>query len=83
MEESWAIQQLVELGHGISFIPNLSILRNSPPKTVRIKISHPVCKRTIGIAWNTNHYLSKAALEFREFSIEFFKHKVKEYYYLN
>ena len=28
VEESWTIQQLVELGHGISFIPNLSILRD-------------------------------------------------------
>jgi DNA-binding transcriptional LysR family regulator len=83
VEESWAIQQLVELGHGISFIPNLSILRDSPPNTVRIKIIHPVCTRIIGIAWNKNHYLSKAALEFREFSIEFFKQKVKEYYYLD
>ncbi|WP_338448290.1 LysR substrate-binding domain-containing protein [Niallia oryzisoli] len=79
VEESWTIQPLVELGHGISFIPNLSVLRDSAPNTVRIKISHPDCKRTIGIAWNPNHYLSKAALEFREFSIEFFKHRVNEY----
>ena len=80
VEESWSIQQLVELGHGISFIPNLSILRDSTTKTVRIRISHPECKRIIGIAWNKNHYLSKAALEFREFSIDFFKQKVNDYY---
>jgi len=72
VEESLTIQQLVELGHGISFIPNLSVLRDSALNTVRIKISHPACKRTIGIAWNPNHYLSKAALEFREFSMQFF-----------
>ncbi|MFB7642558.1 LysR family transcriptional regulator substrate-binding protein, partial [Peribacillus butanolivorans] len=77
---SWTIQQLVELGHGISFIPTLSILQDSTPKTVRIKISHPVCKRTIGIAWHKNHYLSKAAIEFRQFSIDFFTHRVKSYY---
>ncbi|MDR7080134.1 DNA-binding transcriptional LysR family regulator [Neobacillus niacini] len=80
LEESWVIQQLVELGYGISFIPNLSILRDSTPKTVRIKINHPVCKRTIGIAWHKSHYLSKAAIEFRQFSIDFFKHSVKNYY---
>ncbi len=79
VEESLTIQQLVELGHGISFIPNLSVLRDSALNTVRIKISHPACKRTIGIAWNPNHYLSKATLEFREFSMEFFKNKVNEY----
>ncbi|MBB6446208.1 LysR family transcriptional regulator [Bacillus benzoevorans] len=84
VEESWAIQQLVELGHGISFIPNLSILRNPTTNTARIKISHPTgCKRVIGISWNKNHYLSKSAINFREFCIDFFKHKVKDYYYLD
>lgn len=80
IEESWTIQQLVELGYGISFIPSLSILRDSTPNTVRIKINHPNCKRTIGIARHKNHYLSKAAMEFHQFSIQFFKHKVKNYY---
>lgn len=80
LEESGAIQQLVELGFGISFLPSLSILKDSSLKTVPIRISKPVCKRTIGIAWNRKHYLSKAAIQFREFSIDFFKKTVKTFY---
>ena len=47
LAESWTIQKLVELGYGIAFIPSLSILQDSAPNTVRIKISNPECKRII------------------------------------
>lgn len=80
LDESWTIQKLVELGYGIAFIPSLSILQDSAPNTVRIKISNPECKRIIGVAWNRNHYLSKAAIEFRQFSIHFFRNIAKSYY---
>ncbi|MFJ7849931.1 LysR family transcriptional regulator [Peribacillus sp. NPDC097206] len=80
LEESWAVQKLVELGNGIAFIPSLSILRDSAPNTHRIKITNPDCKRTIGMAWNKNHYLSQAAIEFREFTMTFFKNIVNSYY---
>ncbi|MCM3568101.1 LysR family transcriptional regulator [Neobacillus mesonae] len=80
LEESSAMQQLVELGFGISFIPSLSLLKGASFKIVPIRISKPVCKRTIGIAWNKNHYLSKAAIQFREYSIDFFKNTAKTLY---
>ncbi|MCO0598616.1 hypothetical protein NGI46_14365 [Peribacillus butanolivorans] len=70
------------MGMGVSFTPQLSLLRQSMPKTVQIPITYPNCKRTIGIAWKKTHYLSQAAIDFREFISGFFKHEVSKYFYL-
>lgn len=80
LEEAGAILRLVEMGMGVSFTPQLSLLRQSLPNTVQIPIIYPVCKRTIGIAWNRNHYLNNAALDFRAFIIHFFKHEITRYF---
>ena len=82
LEEAGAILRLVEMGMGVSFTPQLSLLRQSMPKTVQIPITYPNCKRTIGIAWKKTHYLSQAAIDFREFTSGFFKHEVSKYFYL-
>ncbi|MCY8935478.1 LysR family transcriptional regulator [Peribacillus frigoritolerans] len=80
LEEAGAILRLVEMGIGVSFTPQLSLLRQSLPSTVQLPITNPVCRRTIGIAWNRNHYLSPTALDFRKFTIDFFKHIAITYY---
>lgn len=80
LEESSSIQILVELGFGVAFIPSLSILKDSAPKTTRVKIEDDQCKRMIGIAWNPIQYQSKAAIAFREFTIHFFKDLAQDYY---
>ncbi|MFJ7685510.1 LysR substrate-binding domain-containing protein [Peribacillus butanolivorans] len=66
LEEAGAILRLVEMGMGVSFTPQLSLLRQSMPKTVQIPIT----------------YLSQAAIDFREFTSGFFKHEVSKYFYL-
>jgi DNA-binding transcriptional LysR family regulator len=74
LEEVSAIQILVEMGLGITFTLPLSLGRRaSNPDTVQLKITEPYCHRTFGIAWNRKHYLSQAAIHFREFVIAFFK----------
>jgi DNA-binding transcriptional LysR family regulator len=73
LEEVSAIQTLVEMGLGITFTLPLSLGRRaSNPETVQLKITEPLCQRTFGIAWNRKHYLSQAAIHFRQFAIEFF-----------
>ncbi|GMK48027.1 LysR family transcriptional regulator [Paenibacillus glycanilyticus] len=73
LEEVSSIQTLVEMGLGITFTLPLSLgNRASSPGTVQLKISDPICRRTFGIAWNRKHYLSQAAVRFREFVINFF-----------
>ncbi len=71
---------MVEMGMGVSFTPQLSLLREALPKTVQLKITNPVCKRKIGIAWNEDQYLTRAANEFKEFTIQFFEQATATYY---
>ncbi|WP_160035353.1 LysR family transcriptional regulator [Paenibacillus sp. An7] len=80
LEEAGVILRLVEMGLGVSFTPQLSLLRQSLPNTVQLPITNPVCKRTIGIAWNKTRYLNKAALDFRAFIINFFKYEIARYF---
>lgn len=73
LEEASSVQTLVEMGLGLTFALPLSLgKRASNPDTVQLKITDPVCQRTFGIAWNKKHYLSQAALHFREFAVAFF-----------
>lgn len=73
LEEVSSIQTLVEMGLGITFTLPLSLgNRASSPGTVQLKITDPTCRRTFGIAWNRKHYLSQAAVHFRDFAISFF-----------
>ncbi|WP_053373180.1 LysR family transcriptional regulator [Paenibacillus sp. FJAT-27812] len=73
LEEVSAIQTLVEMGLGITFTLPLALgKRASSPETVQLKITEPLCQRTFGIAWNKKHYLSQAAIHFRQFVIDFF-----------
>lgn len=73
LEEVSAIQTLVEMGLGITFTLPLTLGRRaSSPDTVQLKITEPLCQRTFGIAWNKKHYLSQAAIHFRQFAISFF-----------
>jgi DNA-binding transcriptional LysR family regulator len=73
LEEVSVIQTLVEMGLGVTFTLPLSLgSRASNPETVQLKITEPLCQRTFGIAWNRKHYLSQAAIHFRQFAIEFF-----------
>ncbi|WP_040952634.1 LysR family transcriptional regulator [Gorillibacterium massiliense] len=80
LEEASSIQTLVEMGLGITFTLPLSLgNRASNPNTVQIKIKDPECQRTFGIAWNRKHYLSEAAVHFREFVIKFFGESVSTF----
>lgn len=73
LDEISAIQTLVEMGLGITFTLPLTLgSKASNPATVRLRITEPHCQRTFGIAWNRNHFLSQAAIHFRQFAIDFF-----------
>ena len=45
------------------------------PGLCYIPVSFPVCKRAVGIAWNTNLRLSPAALCFQQFIMQRFNAK--------
>ncbi|MFD0696948.1 LysR family transcriptional regulator [Paenibacillus sp. GCM10027628] len=69
VDEPGAIANLVRAGLGIAFIGSCN---SDDTSLVSLPINNPVCRRTFQLAWNDKHYLSKAALEFRDFVIRYF-----------
>lgn len=66
VDEPAAVEAFVAAGLGVAFIPVL--LKPKPPHslTTRVAITDPPCELTLGLAWNTDRYLSLAARAFRD-----------------
>lgn len=64
------LASLVAAKLGVSIIPNIPGIEHLG--IVYLPISFPVCKRAVGIAWNTTKQLSPAALTFQQFVIRHF-----------
>ena len=43
-----------------------------------LPIAEPRCRRHLGLAWRTTHYLSQAAQQFRAFVIQYFQQLEQE-----
>ena len=61
---------LVSAGLGVSLIPQL--LDTTELNIVFIPVSFPLCRRSIGLAWNTTQSLSPAAVAFQQFIFHHF-----------
>ncbi len=72
VDEPAAVEDFVAAGLGVAFIPGL--LKPTPPHglTARVAISDPPCKLALGLAWNTDRYLSLAARAFRDHVVSHF-----------
>ncbi len=64
------LASLVAAKLGVSIIPNIPGVEHLG--IVYLPITFPVCKRAVGIAWNTTKQLSPAALTFQQFVIRHF-----------
>ncbi|TDF95052.1 LysR family transcriptional regulator [Paenibacillus piri] len=73
LEEIGAVQTLVELGLGVTFTPVLTLKGFHRPASVPLRIREPDCRRTIGLAWHKRRFISRAAVDFRKFAVDFFK----------
>ncbi|WP_459501862.1 LysR family transcriptional regulator [Bacillus sp. C1] len=72
VDEPGVINELINRGLGIAFVPSLTLFRNPNLSSNRLHIIEPNCKRTIGLGWSKSRYLSSAARQFREFVIHYF-----------
>lgn len=66
VEESSSILQLVHQNYGVSLTPGQS-LHATGDNVQAIRIRFPKCDRVIGIAYQKDHYFSKAAQVFMKF----------------
>ncbi len=67
------VRGLIRAGLGIALVPAVSWDGSVGEHVRLIRIEQPVCERTIGISWLEDHYLSKACLIFREFTVAYFR----------
>jgi DNA-binding transcriptional LysR family regulator len=72
VDEPAAVEDFVAAGLGVAFIPIL--LKPTPPHglTARVAITDPPCELALGLAWNTDRYLSLAARAFRDHVVSHF-----------
>ncbi|WP_075164198.1 LysR substrate-binding domain-containing protein [Ktedonobacter racemifer] len=80
-DEIETIRGLVMAGLGVTFISHLMV-RSAPylaaqPVSI-LPIAEPRCRRHLGLAWRTTHYLSQAAQQFRAFVIQYFQQLEQE-----
>jgi DNA-binding transcriptional LysR family regulator len=69
-DEIMTVASLVAANLGVALIPHIPGLEHLD--LVFIPVSRPICARAIGIAWNTNNYLSPATRKFQQFVIDTF-----------
>ncbi|RKN70690.1 LysR family transcriptional regulator [Paenibacillus ginsengarvi] len=60
----------VKAGLGITMLPAISGIDMT--LLVRLPVSEPACRRTIGLAWNSHHYLDPTARLFRQFVSDYY-----------
>ncbi|HEY4385385.1 MAG TPA: LysR family transcriptional regulator [Ktedonobacteraceae bacterium] len=78
-DELSTIRGLIVAGLGVSFASQLALRHTADRAVVRaLPIKEPRCQRLIGLAWRKEHYLSRAAQQFREFVIQYFKQLEQE-----
>lgn len=70
-EEVATIRGLVQAGLGVALLP--APAKTEPLGAEWLHVSAPVCRRTIGLAWRKDRYLSGAARLFRDFVRTHFK----------
>lgn len=75
-EEMHTVAGFVGAGLGVSVIPDIKGLDNFNVK--KLRVSWPLCYRSVGVSWAKNRYLSPAAEEFKQYLLEYFGNKSQE-----
>ncbi|GIW87858.1 MAG: hyalin [Isosphaeraceae bacterium] len=60
------VQEMVALGHGLSFVPEMARRLDTSDQRVYVPIAGEAPRRTIGVGWNPYRYQSRLARAFRE-----------------
>ena len=70
VEDPASIADLVRSGFGVAFMGECK--SSEELSLVKLEIEQPVCERTFHIAWLETRYLSRAAMEFRDYLAGYF-----------
>ncbi|AWI03595.1 LysR family transcriptional regulator [Clostridium drakei] len=67
------MSELLQINRGIALIPKSAQEIFQNPALVFLQIEEPICRRKIGLSWLQGRYLSKAARNFQELTIHYYK----------
>jgi LysR family transcriptional activator of glutamate synthase operon len=67
------VRGLIREGQGIAFFPSVTWGGSIGDSVVLLSIEEPVCRRTIGMLWNTNRYLTQSTQLFKDFAVNYFE----------
>jgi LysR family transcriptional activator of glutamate synthase operon len=67
------VRGLIREGLGIAFFPSVTWGGSIGDSVALLSIEEPVCKRTIGMLWSTNRYLTHSTRLFKDFAVHYFK----------
>ena len=71
-DEPAVISDLVKKGLGVAFVSELTWLHQTGSSSHKIRITEPMCQRTIGLCWSEKRYFTPTAQQFRLFVIDYF-----------
>lgn len=74
-EETDTIRGLVAAGMGVSLLPEMALTEISELQPVKIRVTEPQVTRSIGLVHRKGEKLPLVAEVFRQFLLEFFRHK--------
>ncbi|RCW51867.1 LysR family transcriptional regulator [Paenibacillus prosopidis] len=66
------VRGLIKAGLGVAFIPAVTWGGSTGASVVLLPIEEPLSTRTIKLYWPADRYLKKAAVLFREFTVDYF-----------
>ncbi|MHC0038056.1 LysR family transcriptional regulator [Pseudoneobacillus sp. C159] len=75
-EDLDTIKGLVSAGMGITLLPETTVHENLPVGTVKIRISNPEVKRSVGILTPKHRQLSPSEKLFYQFVLDYYRNKI-------
>ncbi len=78
MDEPTVLLEFVKARLGVTFVPAFAKKRIEEQDLRALRLTNPTCRRTFGMTWHQEHYLSLAARTFRQFITEYFAHLEQE-----
>jgi len=70
-DEPSAIRDFVAAGLGVAFIPAWARPRAGESPGTWLRVTDPICRHTLGMVWDEDHYVSQAAHAFRRFVVAY------------
>jgi len=66
------LQMLVEAGIGVALIPAMQVKQTGTARCSILRVTDPVCARTIGLTWEKGTLLPESVQQLRSFLIDYF-----------